>query len=542
DAALAPVPDEVVAALRSLKGADAAGKRAAFDVLAARGDVRLLPALRAYASGLLIVRGDAVLRYGDRATVPGRPQPVLPILDAVTGEPVLAADGAPEYAEKVENALVVKRPLTAGDRRVVNDLIAALSLNDPDPARRRDAIVSAGDRTDESLLKPLRDQLAADPSGPFAWPLRESLARIELAKGDAATKLAAANALGELKTGSALVALQRARDASENADDTALQTAVARSIAAAERYQSIVRGVQHTFAGLSLASILILLALGLSIIFGLMGVINMAHGEFMMIGAFTTYCVATFFRGTLPAWFDYYPLVAVPAAFVVAGAFGLLCEWAVIRHLYGRPLETLLATWGIGLVLIQLARVIFGDTLSYGPPSWMSGGVELAPDLVLPKNRVIIIGFCVTCIALVYFVVRRTKLGLLLRATTQNREMAAALGVGTRRVDALTFAFGTGLAGLAGTVVPLFDKINPQMGQSYIVDSFLVVVTGGVGNLAGVLWTGLGLGFISKYLEPLIGGTGGAIYTKIGLLALIIVFLNFRPSGLFPAKGRTADA
>jgi urea transport system permease protein len=196
----------------------------------------------------------------------------------------------------------------------------------------------------------------------------------------------------------------------------------------------------------------------------------------------------------------------------------------------------------VGLILIQLARVYFGDTLSYAPPSWMSGGWELATDLVLPKNRVIIIAFCGLCIGVVYFVVRRTKLGLLLRATTQNREMAAALGVATRRVDALTFAFGTGLAGVAGVMVPLFDKIQPAMGQAYIVDSFLVVVTGGVGNLAGVICTGAGLGFLGKYLEPLIGGTGGSIYTKIGVLLLIVLFLAAKPSGLFPAKGRNADA
>jgi len=291
----------------------------------------------------------------------------------------------------------------------------------------------------------------------------------------------------------------------------------------------------------------VLLALGLSIVFGLMGVINMAHGEFMMVGAFTTYVVSEIFKAHFPSAYDYYLICAVPAAFMVSGFVGLLCEWIVIRHLYGRPLETLLATWGIGLILIQTARVIFGDTLSVTPPSWMEGGIEIAPDLVFPLNRVTIIIFCGLCILVVYFVVNRTKLGLLLRATTQNRDMAAALGVATRQVDAFTFAFGAGLAGLAGVMVPLYNKINPNIGQEYIVDSFMVVVVGGVGKLAGAIIAGLGLGFLNKYLEPLFQSipslaSGASVIGKVVVLGLIVVFLQWRPAGLFPPKGRMADS
>jgi urea transport system permease protein len=295
---------------------------------------------------------------------------------------------------------------------------------------------------------------------------------------------------------------------------------------------------QHVFAGLSLASILILLALGLSIIFGLMRVINLAHGEFMMVGAYTTYVTAETFTLYLPAAaFDAYYILALPLAFVVAGAVGWVFEVAIIRHLYGRPIETLLATWGISLLLIQTARLIFGDTTSFTPPSWLQGGWEAAPGLVLPLNRVFIIGLCAVCVAAVYFIVQRTSFGLLLRATTQDRPIAAAMGVPTRKIDGLTFGLGAGLAGLAGAVVPLYDKLNPNMGQSYIVDSFMVVVVGGVGKLAGAIVAGGGLGFLTKFIEPWLQ----AVYGKLAVLGIIILFLQWRPMGLFPERGRLAE-
>jgi urea transport system permease protein len=237
----------------------------------------------------------------------------------------------------------------------------------------------------------------------------------------------------------------------------------------------------------------------------------------------------------------------VPAAFLVSGFVGYVCEVLVIRHLYGRPLETLLATFGIGLILIQIARVVFSDNLSVRPPSWMEGGVEVMPDLYLALNRVYIVIYCAICIGVVYFIVNRTKLGLLLRATTQNRQMASALGVATRRVDAFTFAFGAGLAGLAGVAVPLYNKINPNIGQEYIIDCFMVVVVGGVGKLAGTIIAGLGLGFLNKYLEPFLSSyksieSGASVYAKVIVLGLIVLFLQWRPAGLFPPKGRSADA
>ena len=297
--------------------------------------------------------------------------------------------------------------------------------------------------------------------------------------------------------------------------------------------------VQHTFAGLSLGSILVLLALGLSIIFGLMRVINLAHGEFMMVGAYTTFLVSEVFKTYLPAGaFDYFYLAALPLAFLVTALVGWACEVIVIQHLYGRPVETLLATWGISLLLIQSVRLIFGDTSSFTPPSWLQGGWEVVPGLVFPFNRLFIIGFCTCCVLGVYALVHLTRLGLLLRATTQDRPVAAALGVPIRRIDGMTFGLGAGLAGLAGAVVPLFDKLNPNMGQGYVVDSFMVVVMGGVGKLAGAITAGTALGFMTKYIEPWLQ----AVYGKLAVLGFIILFLQWRPSGLFAVKGRHADS
>ncbi|HYO08868.1 MAG TPA: urea ABC transporter permease subunit UrtB [Tepidisphaeraceae bacterium] len=536
------IAEPLKAAVRQLKEAKGKDREAIFAQLANAGDARLIPLLDAFRTGLLEDRDGALVIYGSKARVDGRD--VYPLLDAFSAAPLTGADGKPQYAEKLpsgKNVLAASR----GERKDVSAIVSALSLNDPDPARRQAAITEAGDRIDVALLPALKAQLEKDPTGRFATDLKESIARIELAGADRAARVAAARTLGQVGSERAVGSLQRAREANENAGDAELQSIITAATAKADRYQRIVKWVKITFDGLSLTSILVLLALGLSIVFGLMGVINMAHGEFMMVGAFTTFVVSNWFKtadGVPGPWFNYYPLAAVPIAFGVSAVVGLACEWLVVRHLYGRPLETLLATWGISLVLIQTARVAYGDTLSVTPPAWMVGGWEVAHDLILPRNRVFIIVFCLLCIVAVWLVVNRTKLGLLLRATTQNREMAAALGVATRRVDALTFAFGAGLAGLAGVVVPLFDKINPQMGQGYIVDSFMVVVVGGVGKLAGALVAGAGLGFFSKYLEPLISGTGAVIYGKIAVLVMVILFLQWRPAGLFPPKGRVADA
>jgi urea transport system permease protein len=544
--AVPPVSPDIVAAFKSLKSADADTRQKFYDLIVAKGDARLIPALSAYRNGTLLLlnpdqSGGQLAIFGDRIDVAGQGS-MFPVVDAITAAPISGPDGKPILYPKIDLTDAIKAPPYREKHKLL-DIISALSLNDPDPEKHKAAIRDAGDRTDDSLLSALQTQLTASPNSPFATDLHEAIARLQLLTGTPDEKLAAAKLLGTFKTNRSLTSLERAK---EHETDPALLAAINSSIAACNTYQSIISFVQDTFAGLSAGSILVLLALGLSIIFGLMGVINMAHGEFMMIGAFTTYVVSEFFRAHFPGIYDWYPIVAIPMAFAVAGIAGLIVEWAVIRHLYGRPLETLLATWGVGMILIQFARGRFGDNLSVRPPSWIEGGVEVAPDLVFPLNRLYIILFCTLCICMVYFIVNKTKLGLLLRATTQNREMAAALGVATRRVDALTFALGTGLAGLAGVAVPMYNKINPSIGQEYIVDSFMVVVVGGVGKLAGAIIAGLGLGFLNKYIEPLLQSvpslaSGATVLGKVIVLALIVIFLQFRPAGLFPPKGRMAD-
>jgi urea transport system permease protein len=276
--------------------------------------------------------------------------------------------------------------------------------------------------------------------------------------------------------------------------------------------------------------VLLFAALGLAITFGLLGVINMAHGEMLMLGAYATYTVQTAMHGS-----PHYLLVAVPVAFLAPALVGIVLERTVIRHLYGRPLETLLATWGISLGLIQTIRLIFGaQNVSVANPDWLAGGVEIAQGLVLPWSRIAVVGFVVLVAAAVWFILQRTRFGLQVRAVTQNRGMAAAIGIPTRRIDALVFGLGSGIAGLGGVALSQLGNVGPELGQSYIIDSFMVVVLGGVGRLAGAVAAALGLGVINKLIEP----AAGAVLGKILILGFIILFIQRRPQGLFALKGR----
>jgi urea transport system permease protein len=265
----------------------------------------------------------------------------------------------------------------------------------------------------------------------------------------------------------------------------------------------------------------------------------MAHGELMMIGAYTTYVVQNLFRSYWPGAFDAYVLAAIPAAFLVSALVGAVLERGVIRFLYGRPLETLLATWGISLVLQQAVRSIFGaQNVPVENPGWLSGGVEVMSNLVLPFNRIAIIAFGVIVLGAVAFLIARTRFGLFIRGVTQNRRMASCVGVDTARIDMLAFSFGAGIAGLGGVALSQIGNVGPDLGQSYIVDSFLVVVLGGVGQLAGTVVAGLGLGVLNKLLE----GVAGAVLAKIAVLVFIVIFIQRKPSGLFAMKGRSAEA
>ena len=293
------------------------------------------------------------------------------------------------------------------------------------------------------------------------------------------------------------------------------------------------------FTGVSLGSILLLVALGLAITYGLMGVINMAHGELMMIGAYATWGVQNAFKAWLPGLFDSYVLFAIPASFLAAALVGAVLERGVLRWLYGRPLETLLATWGISLMLQQLVRSLFGaQNVQVENPSWLSGGVQVMSNLTLPYNRIAIVAFAALVLAGLAYLVSRTRLGLFVRGVTQNRPMAACVGVDTARVDTYAFALGSGIAGLAGCALSQVGNVGPDLGQGYIVDAFMVVVTGGVGQLAGTVYAALGLGILNKLFE----GWAGAVLAKIMVLVLIVVFIQKRPQGLFAMKGRSAEA
>jgi urea transport system permease protein len=293
------------------------------------------------------------------------------------------------------------------------------------------------------------------------------------------------------------------------------------------------------FTGISLGSILLLAALGLAITYGLMGVINMAHGELIMIGAYATYMVQGLFRNYLPDAFDWYLIAAIPVAFMASALVGAALERSVIRFLYGRPLETLLATWGISLMLMQLVRSIFGaQNVGVENPSWMSGGLAVLPNLSLPYNRIFIVLFAVLVLVGVWLLISKTRLGLFVRGVTQNRPIAACMGVNTARIDTYAFSLGSGIAGLAGCALSQIGNVGPDLGQSYIVDSFMVVVLGGVGQLAGTVYAAMGLGILNKFLE----GWAGAVLAKIAILVFIIIFIQKRPQGIFAMKGRSAEA
>jgi urea transport system permease protein len=297
--------------------------------------------------------------------------------------------------------------------------------------------------------------------------------------------------------------------------------------------------IETVFRGISLSSILLIMSLGLAIVFGLMGVINMAHGELMMIGAYATFVTQqAFVAWCSPDVFDWYFPVSLPVAFLAAAAAGWILEATVIRFLYGRLLETLLATWGVSLILMQAARVYFGDLTAVIAPQALRGGAQVMVGVYLPYNRIFIILLSIVCVVAIYYLLFRSTLGMRVRAVTQNRNMSACLGIPTRKVDSYTFAFASGLAGIAGWALTMVGNVDPGLGQNYIVDSFMVVVTGGVGKLAGTIWASLGIGGMNKLIEPFTG----AVYGKVFILVGVILFLQWRPSGLFAAKGRSADA
>ncbi|KQQ54904.1 urea ABC transporter permease [Pseudomonas sp. Leaf127] len=383
----------------------------------------------------------------------------------------------------------------------------------------------------------LSQRVASETDDAVHDALTLALANLQLVDSSPTVRLAAVRLLGETGDPLARTRLETLLEPGVEPEAT-VRIAAQTSLAQVKRKLLMGEVLGQAFTGLSLGSILLLAALGLAITFGLLGVINMAHGEMLMLGAYTTYMVQVLMQRHMPDVLAYYPLVALPVAFFVTALIGMALERTVIRHLYGRPLETLLATWGISLMLIQAVRLIFGaQNVEVANPGWLSGGIQVLPNLVLPYNRIAIIVFALLVVALTWMLLNKTRLGLNVRAVTQNRNMAACCGVPTGRIDMMAFGLGSGIAGLGGVALSQIGNVGPDLGQSYIIDSFLVVVLGGVGQLAGSVLAAFGLGIANKILEPQIG----AVLGKILILGLIILFIQKRPQGLFALKGRVID-
>jgi len=454
---------------------------------------------------------------------------VIVMKDGKGFDPVTGAEVAvPDTAEDVINNNQMRTELGAA--------LALVGLQSPDTKVRLEAVKTLASDPSEDKLPLIEKAYAAETVPAIKDALADLRFALLLGNADKAKRLEAAQSLAESGTpATKLLLTERIKVETDAEVRTALRAAVEQidgRLAWGERLGVV-------FTGISLGSILLLVALGLAITYGLMGVINMAHGELMMIGAYATYVVQNLFRSWFPGAFDAYILAAIPISFLAAAAVGAVLERGVIRWLYGRPLETLLATWGISLILMQAVRNLFGaQNVPVENPAWLSGGVAVMSNLTLPYNRIAIIVFAMGVLAGVALLIARTRLGLFVRGVTQNRKMAACMGVNTARIDTYAFALGSGIAGLAGCALSQVGNVGPDLGQSYIVDAFMVVVLGGVGQLAGTVYAALGLGVLNKLLE----GWQGAVLAKIMVLVFIVVFIQKRPQGIFAMKGRSAEA
>jgi urea transport system permease protein len=497
-------------------GGDFDDVRKGIEALATSGSPRAGPILDALTNGMLYSRsnGGPLIKQDDDSYI-----------DAETGAPVSDDDAQDANPVHVNNS--VRRTLEAAQ--------GALQLFAPDASVRQSAAEAVFKSRDAAALPALNRAIAAEKDSGVRETMEQARAAAILADDSASEpdRLAAIATLAN-----------RADLDSRNILDSLPKTspAVAAAAAAAlshiDRMLQIWNLAQAAFYGVSLGSVLLLAATGLAITFGVMGVINMAHGEMVMIGAYVTFVVQEVIRAHAPGLFGASLFIAIPLAFIVSGGIGILIERCLIRYLYGRPLETLLATFGLSLVLQQAVRSIFGPTnREVGTPDWMSGAGKLG-QLTLTYNRVAIVVFAVAVLFALMAVLRFTALGLRMRAVTQNRRMAAAMGIRTPWIDAMTFGLGSGVAGMAGVALSQIDNVSPNLGQGYIIDSFMVVVFGGVGNLWGTAVGALTLGVVNKFLEPI----AGAVLGKIVVLVLLILFIQRKPRGIFPLKGRAVEA
>ena len=493
----------------------------AIDKIARVGDSDALRLLKELQNSELLVTdtGQIVLENDD-----------WDVIDAITLEML---DPQPD----TYNTVIVNNRM----RSQLESAVGVLQLLSDDREIRLTSAKSLRDNLSPSLLTFLNKALAQESDEEIGRILKESQSVILLDSPDEQERIDAVNYLtssSERRVRELLVAKLEKNESGEFEEVSAeVRVAIEFAVTAIDRKLTFIDYFGRLFSGLSLGSILLLAAMGLAITYGLLGVINLAHGEMLMIGAYATYVTQQLFVNYLPNYFDLYVLAAIPMAFLSSAIIGVVLERSVIRWLYGRPLETLLATWGISLFLIQLVRQIFGaQNVEVSNPTWLSGGVEVW-NIVMPLNRIAIIVFAALVLIGIWLLISQTRLGLFIRSVTQNRSMAACVGVNTAKVDMLAFGLGSGIAGLAGVALSQVGNVGPDLGQAYIIDSFMVVVLGGVGQLAGTVYAALGLGVFSKFIEPGVG----AVLTKIIILVFIIAVIQKRPQGLFALKGRSVE-
>jgi urea transport system permease protein len=487
------------------------------------GNPAALPALEALKDKHLQISTDGSLIILNESEDQGR--------DALSGNPV-----------DLSSLTLHKPRINNSVRRVLSMAIGKLKLTSDSPEVRLQAAGQLLKRPSTDLVELVEIALDREDNDEVRKIFMLVLAKEGLKSDDKNRRLKSLNIINEFGNNDFKTDLEALLEKDDTGNflegDSEIRDHATKAISTIENRQFFINQAANLFYGLSLGSILLLAALGLAITFGLMGIINMAHGEMLMLGAYATFLVQNLFREYLPGIFDWYLVIAIPISFIVSAIIGIILERTIIRHLYGRPLETLLATWGISLILIQSVRLIFGaQNVKVANPSYLSGGIEVFHGVVLPYNRIAIIMFVVFVVISIWMLLQKTSLGLQVRAVTQNREMASCMGISTHKIDMYAFGLGSGVAGLGGLALSQIGNVGPELGQLYIVDSFMVVVTGGVGKIAGTVAGALGLGILNKFLEPV----AGAVLGKIIVLILIVILIQKRPQGLFAPKGRMVD-
>ena len=488
-----------------------------------QGNPAALPALQALKDNRLRISADGVLIILNESGDKGR-------------------NALSENQVDLKSLNLRKPRINNSVRRALSSTIGKLQLQSSDPNIRLAAAEQLLKKSSSGLVELVEKALAKETNDEIREVFFLVLAKEGLKSDDKKKRLQSLKIIKEFGNNDFKNALERLLRKNEKGEflesDSEVRDSAKKALSSIGGRQFFINQTANLFYGISLGSILLLAALGLAITFGLMGVINMAHGEMLMIGAYSTFVIQNLFQEYLPNLFDWYLIAAIPTAFIVSGVVGIIMERSVIRHLYGRPLETLLATWGISLVLIQTVRLIFGaQNVEVANPSYLSGGIQAFNGVVLPFNRIAIIIFVLFVVILVWTLLQKSSLGLQVRAVTQNRGMASCVGISTRKIDMYTFGLGSGVAGLGGVALSQIGNVGPELGQLYIVDSFMVVVLGGVGKIAGTVAGAMGLGVLNKFLEPV----AGAVLGKIFVLVLIIIVIQKRPQGLFALKGRMVD-